>query len=159
VSSVFFYTREAHPGENYPAHQSLDQKIRHARDFKEQFEIERSVLVDDLEGTGHRLYGLLPNMTYLISRGGRVLFRADWTDALTVEAALDYLAGARARRREGLRLKPFYAELVGYRWTDDPAFQAGLELAGPQAVEDFARAMDRWRSGTPLKGSLTLEQE
>ena len=120
----------------------------------ERFGIERPVLIDDLTGTGHRLYGLLPNMTYLIGRGGRVLFRADWTDPPTIEQAVRYLLDARARRREGLSLKPFYAEFLGYRWSSQAAFMAGLEVAGPQAAADFRAAMDRWSRGTPLKGRI-----
>ena len=76
---------EAHPGENFPAHRSIEQKFSHATIFKEQFNIQRPILVDDLVGTGHKLYGVLPNMTYLIGRGGKVLFRADWTDPPTIE--------------------------------------------------------------------------
>jgi len=156
---VFLYTREAHPGERFPAHRSFAQKLAHARAFRDRFAVERPILVDDLAGTGHRLYGLLPNMTYLIGRGGRVLFRSDWTDAATIEAALVYLEGARAGRREGLRLKPFYAELVGYRWSDQAAFDAGLELAGPQAVADFARAMAGWTRRGQVPGRIAVGEE
>ena len=140
-ASVFVYTREVHPGEHFPALCRLEQKLAHARFFAERYGIARPILVDDLAGTGHHLYGLLPNMTYLVSRAGRVLFRADWTDPPTIRAALDYVVESRARRREGWRLKPFYVESVGYRWSDTPKFQEGLALAGPQAVEDFARAI------------------
>lgn len=115
-------------------------------------------MVDDLAGTGHRRYGELPNMTYLVGRGGRVLFRADWTDAATVEAAIGYLLAARARRREGLRLKPFYAEFVGHRWSDPAAFAAGLEVAGPQAEADFARAQERWARTGGLKGRIEVDE-
>ncbi len=156
IASVFVYTREAHPGEHFPAHRNLDQKVAHARAFKERFAIERPILVDDLDGTGHKLYGALPNMTYLIGRGGRVLFRADWTDPATIEAAMRYVLDARDRRREGLILKPFYAEFVGYRWSDQDAFDAGLALAGPQAVEDFERAMARWRRQGPVPGRVQV---
>jgi hypothetical protein len=157
-ASVFVYTREVHPGEHFPAHRSADQKLAYARTFAERFGIERPILVDDLAGTGHRFYGLLPNMTYLVSRAGRVLFRADWTDPPTIRAALDYVVAARARRRQGMRLKPFYAESVGYRWSDPAKFQEGLHVAGPQAVEDFAQAMERWASGAPLKGALAIDE-
>lgn len=156
IAFVFLYTREAHPGERFPAHRTPEQKLAHARALKERFGIERPVLVDDLAGTGHRLYGLLPNMAYLIGRGGRVLFRADWADAATIGAALDYILDARARRREGLSLKPFYAEVVGYRWSDQAAFDRGLELAGPQAVADFARAMDGWAGHGRIPGRLEV---
>ena len=92
-------------------------------------------------------------MTYLVRRGGRVLFRSDWTDPATVEQAVQYVIAAPTRRRDGLSLKPFYAELLGSRWSDQDAFMAGLEVAGPQAVSDFRRAMARWRT-TPLKGRI-----
>ncbi len=155
---MFLYTREAHPGEHFPAHRTFEQKLHHARVFAERWQIQRPVLVDDLDGTLHRRFGLLPNMVYLISQAGRVLFRADWTDPATVEAAIQYILGSRQRRREGHRLKPFYAEIVGYRWSDPGAFQRGLEVAGPQAVSDFARAAERWAAGTPLKGALTIDE-
>ncbi len=155
--SVFVYTREAHPGENYPAHRSMDQKLAHAQAFKAHFGVKRPILVDDLVGTGHTLYGTLPNMTYLIARGGRLLFRADWTDPPTIQAVLDYVLGSRARRREGLRMAPFYAELVGYRWNDFSRFKEGLQRAGQQAVDDFARASQRWTKEGPRPGRITLD--
>src|SRR6266511_1863836 len=144
VEFVFLYTREAHPGENFPAHSSFEQKRAHARAFKAEFKVERPILVDDLTGTAHKLYGTLPNMTYLVGRGGRVLFRADWTDPPTIATSLDYVLTCRARRREGLRLAPFYMEIVGQRWNDQARFQEGLERAGPKAVAEFARATQRW---------------
>lgn len=87
---------------------------------------------------------MLPNMTYLVGRDGRVLFRSDWTDPPTVEAAMRYLIDVRARRREGLRLAPFFAESIGYRWSDPATFQRGLAVAGPQAIADFTRAEAEW---------------
>jgi hypothetical protein len=157
VMFLFVYTREAHPGEHFPAHRSMEQKLAHARAFRDTFGIARPILVDDLEGTGHRRYGTLPNMTYLIGRGGKVLFRADWTDPATIRHVLDYVLAARARRREGLRLAPFYAEFVGYRWIDNDRFQEGLRRAGPQAVDDFARVLQRWqRQGSRGPGRIEL---
>ncbi len=155
---VFVYTREAHPGEHYPAHRSLDQKVDHARAFQRILQVERPILVDDLAGTGHKLYGSLPNMTYLIGRSGRVLFRSDWTDPPTIRSALDYVLDARARRREGLRLGPFYAEFVGYRWSDQSKFQDGLVRAGPQAVDDYANAMKQRSTQAPRPGRITLDE-
>ncbi|MBI2358887.1 MAG: hypothetical protein HYV04_08280 [Deltaproteobacteria bacterium] len=158
VQFVFLYTHEAHPGENYPAHRSFEQKLAHARAFKERLKIERPILVDDLVGTAHKLYGSLPNMTYLIGRGGKVMFRADWTDPPTIEYALNYVLNSRARRREGLRLAPFYAEFVGYRWNDPAKFQEGLARAGQQAVDDFARVMQRWQKQGLRPGRIELNE-
>lgn len=156
-ASVLVYTREAHPGEHFPAHRTFEQKLSHARAFRELFKIQRPILVDDLGGTGHRLYGTLPNMTYLIGRGGRILFRSAWTDPPTVEAILEYILAARSRRAAGMRLAPFYSEFVGYRWHDDVKFQQGLKRAGPQAVADWAEFIRRWgKRGGPLPGRLEV---
>ena len=38
----------------------MEQKLAHVRAFQERFQIERPILVDDLVGTGHKLYGMLP---------------------------------------------------------------------------------------------------
>ena len=59
------YTREAHPGENFPHHVSLEQKVSHAKELKELDEVKINVLVDDFEGSTHNAYGALPNMIYL----------------------------------------------------------------------------------------------
>jgi len=155
---VFLYSREAHPGENFPAHRSMEQKLAHARAFKERFRIERPILVDDLVGTGHKLYGMLPNMTYLIGRRGKILFRADWTDPPTIEWAVQYIQSSRSRRREGFHMAPFYAEIVGYRWNDPAKAMEGLVRAGPKAVADYELAMERRRKqGTP-PGRIELSE-
>jgi hypothetical protein len=157
VAFVFLYTREAHPGENFPAHRSIEQKLSHATIFKEQFEIQRPILVDDLVGTGHKLYGMLPNMTYLIGRGGKVLFRADWTDPPTIEMILKYVMTSRGRKQQGLHLAPFYAEIVGYRWSDIAKAHEGLRRAGPKAVQDYDRVQKRWRKKGPRPGRIEID--
>ena len=76
------YAREAHPGENYPHHISLEQKLVHACTLRDLEQIQEiPILVDDFAGTTHRAYGLLPNMTYLIDRDGIVVYKSDWGDA------------------------------------------------------------------------------
>jgi hypothetical protein len=145
--------REAHPGEHYGHHQSFEQKRELAREFRRLFGVRRPILVDDLEGTAHSAFGRLPNMTYILGPGNRVLFRSDWTDPDITRAALDYLLARRADRREGARLAPFYAEIEGLRWVDQAVFDAGLRRNGPRAVQEFADAQARWARGEHL-GSL-----
>lgn len=157
IAFVFLYAREAHPGENFPAHRSMQQKLAHARAFKGQVHIERPILVDDLVGTGHKLYGMLPNMTYLVGRGGKVLFRADWTDPPTIESALQYILSSRARRQKGLHLAPFYAEFVGYRWHDPDKAREGMNRAGPKAIEDYERVQQRWRKRGTRPGRIEID--
>jgi hypothetical protein len=136
VSSVFLYTREAHPGENYRHHTSMADKRANATAFLEQYAVRRPILLDTLEGDAHRAYGILPNMTWIIGRGGIVQYKAAWTDADHVEQALRYALDIQDRRvAEGLT--PFYSETLSWRHRDDAAFRAGLERTGDQAVEDF----------------------
>ena len=88
VRSVFLYTREAHPGEDYRHHTSMEDKRHHARAFQAEFGIKRQILLDDLEGSVHGAYGMLPNMTWIIGSGGVIHYKAAWTDSVDIEDAL-----------------------------------------------------------------------
>ena len=136
VRSVFLYIREAHPGENYRHHSTTDDKRHHAQALKEHSNIARQILLDDVAGTAHRAYGMLPNMAWIIGRGGVVYYRAAWTDAADIESALkgtlDGLAGRTTRS-----LAPFHSERLAWRRRDLEVFRRELERNGPQAVTDF----------------------
>ncbi len=142
VAFVFVYTREAHPGEKTPAHASMSDKLRRAREMVQRFDIRRPMLVDDLDGTLHRAYGSLPNMSYLVATGGTVTYRANWTDARTVEMAVEQLLHERAARRDRARLAPYYMEMQPQRINERaPFMEALLELAGVRAVDEFIAAI------------------
>ncbi len=134
------YTREAHPGEHLPEHETLDDKLAAARRLRDEIGIRRPILVDDLEGTAHTAYGLLPNMTWVLGRGGQILYKAMWASAARVD---DFL-----RRYEeqplDLRHGPFHTEQIEVRRQDQDAFTRGLERNGPRAVDEFARAQEIW---------------
>jgi hypothetical protein len=49
VRSVFIYTREAHPGEEYRHHTSMEVKRHHASALRDVVGIRRPVLIDGLE--------------------------------------------------------------------------------------------------------------
>lgn len=143
IHSVFIYTREAHPGEIRPAHESVDQKLTNARDMAERFSITRPMLVDDLEGTVHRAYGSLPNMTYIVGRGGTIVYRADWTDARTIGMVLDQIRFQREAVRSRTRMNPFYVEWMPMRdASTEPFLEVLVEVAGERAVEEFIAAFD-----------------
>jgi hypothetical protein len=125
----------------------------------DRFDIRRPMLVDDLEGTVHRAYGALPNMTYVVRPGGIIVYRADWTDARSLSLVLEQMLHQGEQRRAGTRMTPYYVEWVPQRESDLEAFvEIVLEVAGRRAVEEFrdamahtfgaaaARPIDRWRS-------------
>ena len=139
--SYFVYIREAHPAEHMPHHTSFEQKLAHARRFREEQHVRRHILVDSLDGACHRLYGSMPNMTWILLRGGMVAYRAAWTDPYDVRLAMEYVARLGELRRQGGRLAPFLTERLGFRVVEQAAFNAGLERNGPKAVSDFAAFM------------------
>jgi hypothetical protein len=135
VTSAFIYTREAHPGENYREHTSMAGKRANAAALVAHCSLRRPVLIDDLAGTTHHAWGLLPNMTFIVARN-QILYKAAWTEAADVEHALANILSYLPRVREE-RLRPVYTERVAWRPDRTPAFREGLERAGPQAVTDF----------------------
>jgi hypothetical protein len=140
VGSIFLYTHEAHPGEHYPHLTSMEQKFRHARDLRDILGVTRPILLDALDGACHRVYGSMPNMTWIFSGAGVPVYKSDWTDARSVENTVEYFLDVVVRRRGGERLAPFRVERLDYRTQDQAAFYRGLERNGPKAVREFREA-------------------
>jgi len=143
---VFVYTREAHPGELVGSHDSLDAKLANARLLRDEIGIRRPILVDDLEGTAHHAYGLLPNMNWVIGRGGRIVYKSDWTSAANVEAFLTRYEEGRTRQPAAGTVGPYLTEQVEFRDLDRQAFYELLQRNGPRAYDEFKRAEDLWRT-------------
>lgn len=142
IHSVFLYTHEAHPGEIYPHLTSMEQKFQHAKDIGNILGVERSILVDALDGACHRAYGSMPNMTWIFNQGGVPVYKSNWTDVTSVDLALDYLISVEDRKREGIKLAPFLVERLDFRVQDADAFRKGLERNGPKAVDEFYKAFE-----------------
>lgn len=142
---MFVYTREAHPGEHVGHHTSFEVKRANATLLRDEVGIRRPILLDDLAGTAHHAYGLLPNMTYVIGRGGRLIYRADWTSATNVESFLvRYEQQRRYRPAHGGRA-PYVSEQLEYRDQDQEAFDQQLRRNGPRSEDEFRRAEEIWR--------------
>lgn len=74
-----------------PPYRTFGQKMEDARKFKHEDGIPYPVLVDDLQGTVHQVYGGLADPTYLIDTEGRVSFYNMWTHAPTLHESLEAL--------------------------------------------------------------------
>jgi hypothetical protein len=142
VRSVFVYTREAHPGENYRHHTSMEDKRRNARAFREHSKVRREILLDDLAGTAHHAYGLLPNMTWIIGRGGFIHYKSAWTNPADVEDALQGVLDFQANRAKH-QWTAFYSERSAWGTRDMAKFKEGLARNGPQAVADYERMLEK----------------
>src|SRR3970282_950304 len=110
VASIFLYTHEAHPGENYPHLTSMEQKFRHARALRDTLGVMRPILVDALDGACHRAYGSMPNTSWIFTQSGVPIYKSDWTDVHSLENAMEYVLNVIERRRSGERFAPFRVE-------------------------------------------------
>ena len=131
VRSVFVYTREAHPGELYRHHTSMEGKRENAKALREVVGITRS-----LRGEMALSPSQLPNMTWILGRGGLILYKSAWTDPEDVEDSLKRALDGLEHRGKGDKL-PFYSERLSWRIRDDDTFRELLARCGPQAVSDF----------------------
>ncbi|MBW3562577.1 MAG: hypothetical protein KY437_08780 [Actinobacteria bacterium] len=142
---MFVYTREAHPGAHVPAHATFDDKLAAAGQLRDVFGISRPILVDDLDGTAHRAYGSMPNMTWVVGRGGRLVYKAEWTSATNVEAFVDRHTDTRGERTAGVTLAPYVTEQLEHREVDRQAFYRHLEQRnGPRSLAEFREAERIW---------------
>jgi hypothetical protein len=137
VGSIFLYTHEAHPGENYLHLTSMVQKTAHATALRDVLGVKRPILLDALDGACHRTYGSMPNMTWIFNRAGVPVYKSTWTDHNSVRNALIYFLDMVQRRRDREKLVPFRVERLDYRTKDEDGFYAGLARNGPRAVREF----------------------
>jgi len=140
VGSIFLYTNEAHPGENYLHLSSMAQKKAHAEALQSVYGVTRPILLDGLDGACHRAYGSMPNMTWIFNKAAVPIYKSDWTDVNSVRNALDYYLEMLTRRRSGEKLVPFNVERIDYRESDMEGFYEGLARSGPKAVREFDEA-------------------
>lgn len=140
---VFIYTREAHPGEEVPHHDSFDRKLECARLLRDETGIRRVILVDDLAGTVHHRYGLLPNMTWVIGQDGRVAYKASSTSSANVEVFLSRFLAACARGSSGT-WDEYETEQLEFRHVNLDEFMKRLARNGPRSVKEFRAAMRIW---------------
>jgi hypothetical protein len=130
------------------AHESFEAKLATARLLRDETGIRRPILVDDLEGTAHHAYGLLPNMNWVVARGGSILYKSDWTSAANVDAFVNRYESGRNRRPETGTVGPYLTEQVEFRDVDRETFYRRLHRNGSRAYEEFKRAEEIWRNRT-----------
>ena len=153
--------RQAHPGADVPAYHSFEQKMRDAESYRREDGIGWSVLVDDLEGTTHQVYGGLADPTYLIDADGRVAFYNMWTHAPTLHEALEELQqqGWRGEVKGGVHQTPHLLPSMTDGWK-------GLRRGWPQSFIELETSMPGMASGPwlgyqlrPLLAPLTLRSK
>lgn len=118
VAFVTLYVREAHPGEDYPQPDTMEEKVAHARAYRQRDGIGWPVAVDDPDGGLHRQLDPKPHAAYLMGVDGTVEWRVLWAnvDALLREAVGSAARGETPSRQERQpRLRPMLAG-AGHMW-------------------------------------------
>jgi hypothetical protein len=82
----------------------------------------------------------MPNMSWIFTRSGVPVYKSDWSDAHSVQNAVEYFLQVADRRRDGECMAPFRVARLDFRIQDREAFYAGLERNGPKAVREFREA-------------------
>jgi alkyl hydroperoxide reductase subunit AhpC len=140
VQFLFVYAREPHPGETYPHHTSMDQKVELAKELQRIEEIRFPVLVDDLDGTVHRAYGARPNPIFVVHRNGRLVYRAGHAEAGPLREYLEHLLLWEQVEAEGLPTHNMYMEQIRFIIPDGPLHKKVVGRAGPKAVREMEGA-------------------
>ncbi|MBI2821575.1 MAG: hypothetical protein HYX74_05070 [Acidobacteria bacterium] len=140
------YVREAHPGQNYPAHRSFQQKVSHARALQGLEKVKRAILIDSLEGGMNQDYGAMPNSVYVIGRDGVIAYRADWNDIAQTEKQIQAVL-ANGGQAAGLGPVSMQDNFVKVDSGSATGALSVLRRAGFAAVADFVLSFPRMSMG------------
>lgn len=140
VQFLFIYVREPHPGEAFPHHTSMEQKVRAARELQQLEEIRFPVLVDELDGRVHRAYGPRPNPAFVVHRNGRLVYRAGHAEPGPLREYLEHLLLWDAVLEHNLPTHNMYLEQVRFIIPDGPLHRKIVRRAGPKAVREMQAA-------------------
>jgi hypothetical protein len=128
--------RQAHPGPDVPSYQNFEQKMQDGRRYQQDEDIPWSIVVDDLEGTVHQVYGSLSDPTYLIDIDGRVTYYNMWTHVPNVHTALEAMRkqGWRGVVNGGIDRVPHMAPWMTHGWR-------GIKRGLPQSFLDLETSL------------------
>ena len=111
VHFLLLYIREAHPGGKTASITNMKEKLEHAELTHHYYGEQREILVDNVDGTAHKLYGSMPNMTYVIAKDGVVKFRANWSNIDALKTVLQTI------ETDQIETKDFYDIIKPTPWT------------------------------------------
>ena len=110
--------------------------MAHARTFKAENSIQRPIWVDRWDEYAHKLYGDGPNMSFLVDREGKVVFKANWTKAAQIEETIADILKAETDESNEEKITFFCAERIYPGITPVEMYIEGLKRNGPQALLD-----------------------
>ena len=150
IGFYLVYVKESHPGENFPHHTSMEQKVNHARQLQRLENVKFPILVDSLEGEIHRSYGPWPTSIFVVNRDGRLFFRSTITDPHEVGQYLEELLESDPITANPDRVPHLcYSERLIEHDPDREIHRKVYDRAGPKAYEDVWNAFPTMRGRWP----------
>lgn len=110
IHFLLLYIREAHPGGKTANITNMLEKTDHAKLTHKYYNEQREILIDSVDGVAHKLYGSMPNMTYVIGTNGIVKFRANWTNIDALKTVLKTI------ETDSIEKKDFYVIVKPAPW-------------------------------------------
>ncbi|HXQ54004.1 MAG TPA: redoxin domain-containing protein [Stellaceae bacterium] len=154
IDFYLVYVRESHPGETFPHHASMEQKLRHARELRRLEKPAFPMLVDSLDGHIHRSYGQWPVSLFVVHKDGRLVFRSTIAQPFQLRNFLTELIACDRHAREhptDVRYDCYTESIVGHA-VNEAEHHRVYTLAGPKSFEDYWRVFpshrDKWPGPT-----------
>lgn len=126
---LLLYVREAHPGKLINAHINFEQKCELANRLKTEDEIEnRTIIIDDINGTVHSILGALPNMVFIIDTNRQIIFKDEWNNAKTLQNAIHQFRKAKKPIEQKWTMLPLPNISVEYKIFKRAGWDAGIDF-------------------------------
>lgn len=126
---LILYVREAHPGKLITAHKSIEQKCYLANRLKREDKIEnRTIIIDDLNGTVHNTLGALPNMVFIINIDGQVIYKDEWNNAKNLQKAMQSFKINKKPIAQKWTMLPFPNIPIEYKVFKRSGWDAGIDF-------------------------------
>ncbi|MGD1843311.1 MAG: peroxiredoxin family protein [Thermonemataceae bacterium] len=107
---VVLYVREAHPGEKITNHTTFEKKMYAATEASKFYDDHRTILIDEVDGRAHKVYGALPNTVYVIATDGTIKFVKAWNNTDYLEPVLEHITKGRSTNE--LKFRPAKPGLI-----------------------------------------------
>ena len=145
VKFIMLYVREAHPGEYINQAETVEEKLSHARDLEDLYDLQWTVAVDNIDGELHRALDPKPNSAFLVDSDGTILFRSLWASDFNAihEALAAAVTGEAPPAKQSTKMIGPVIVAMGY-------VRDVLIRSGPRAVREL------WLAGFPMALAGTL---
>ena len=126
---LLLYVREAHPGKLINAHNTIKEKCELANRLQTEDNIEnRTIIIDDINGTVHKMLGALPNMVFIINTNGQIIFKEEWNNVIHLQKAIKEFKATQKPMQQKWAMLPFPNIPLEYKIFKRTGWDAGLDF-------------------------------